>query len=332
MIETPPRPLHAGSNGRRIDVVIPTRDTKDLTVRCVKALFAAHLRHEASVHCTVVDNGSTDGTAEAISARWPAATVLRNDDNVGYGHACNQGAAGGSAPYVLILNSDAIARRGAVARLVDFLESHEECVLAGGCLVDPGTDRTQVGFTIRGYPTLANQIALMVGLERYWPRNAVSRRQLMLDFDFNRTQLVDAQPAGACLVCRRAAFVAEGGFDEAFHYWFEDVDLVRRMARRGRIAYVHDAVFDHVGAGTFKQWSRAEVVRTRYASLIRYFDKHHSGMSALCLRGTVAALSAVRAVFFSILDRPQAEAYGDVLRVALQRRHPTARNWNGLAG
>jgi GT2 family glycosyltransferase len=226
---------------------------------------------------------------------------------------------------VLFLNSDAIAREGAVARLVDFLESHEGCVLAGGCLVDAGTDRAQVGFTIRGYPTLANQIALMVGLERYWPRNPISRRQLMLDFDFNCTQLIDAQPAGACLVCRRSAFEAEGGFDEAFHYWFEDVDMVRRLAWRGRVVYVHDAVFDHVGGSTFEQWERSEIVKTRYASLIRYFEKHHSPGAVFCLRGVIALLAALRAVFFLGIDRRQATAYRAVLKLALLRRHEMGR-------
>jgi N-acetylglucosaminyl-diphospho-decaprenol L-rhamnosyltransferase len=174
---------------------------------------------------------------------------------------------------------------------------------------------------MRGFPTLAAQLALLVGLERYWPRNPLSRRQLMLDFDYERSQLVSAQPAGACLLCRRTTFESIGGFDEDFYYWFEDVDLVRRLTARGSIGYVHDAVFEHFGGGTFAQWSRADIVPTRYRSLLRYFDKHHSHTEFLALRAAVVTLALGRVVVFSIFDRTRARAYVETLRIAIKRSH-----------
>ena len=242
-----------------LDIVVVTRDTRNLTLRCAAAVLAP--RRGPLLHLIVVDNGSSDGTAEAILERWPEATVLRNETDVGYATACNQGARAGESDYILILNSDAFPRPGAVARLVSFLEAHPKHSAAAGLLVDVGTDRPQVGFAVRGFPTLATQIALLVGLERLWPRNPVSRRQTVPDFDYGATQDVAAQPAGACLACRRASFEAVGGFDEAFYYWFEDVDLLLRLQQRGPVAFVHDAVFDHVGGGTFSDWGRPQVVR-----------------------------------------------------------------------
>jgi N-acetylglucosaminyl-diphospho-decaprenol L-rhamnosyltransferase len=300
-----------------LDIVVVTRNTRNLTLRCAAAVLAPGARRRPLLHLIVVDNGSSDGTAEAILERWPEATVVRNEADVGYASACNQGARAGESDYILILNSDAFPRPGAVARLVSFLEAHPEHSAAAGLLVDVGTDRPQVGFAVRGFPTLATQIALLVGLERLWPTNPISRRQTVPDFDYGATQDVVAQPAGACLACRRASFEAVGGFDEAFYYWFEDVDLVLRLQQRGPVAFVHDAVFDHVGGGTFSGWGRPQVVRARYTSLLYFFAKHHSLGAQIGLRLVVGALAAARLLPLAVVTPARARAYRDVLRLAL---------------
>jgi N-acetylglucosaminyl-diphospho-decaprenol L-rhamnosyltransferase len=301
-----------------LDVVVPTRDTRNLTLRCLGAVVGSEAAGEGFLRCILVDNGSSDGTVEAVANRWPSVSVVRNDRNAGFGAACNRGARVGSSSLILFLNSDVFARPRAVERLVSFLDDQPASVAAGGRLVDVGTEHTQRGFVLRAFPHLSTQLALLIGLERFWPTNPISREQLMLDFDYGRTQEVDGQPAGACLICRRVDFEAVGGFDESFYYWFEDVDLVRRLRSRGRIGYVHDAVFDHVGAVTFSQWRRSEVVVTRYSSLLRYFAKHHSRSDQLALRGVVAALASLRAVPLAFVDRDRAEAYATVVRLALR--------------
>jgi N-acetylglucosaminyl-diphospho-decaprenol L-rhamnosyltransferase len=309
-------PRRLGGDAALLDVVIPTRDTRKLTLACLDALHAGGAG-EPALRCVVVDNGSRDGTAEAIAARHPGVTVLRREHDAGYGAACNAGARLGTAPYLLILNSDVSARPGALARLVAFLEASPRHVAAGGRLLDAGSERTQVGFTVRALPTLATQLALLCGLERLWPRNPISRRQLMLDFDYERSHDAE-QPAGACLLCRRAAFERLGGFDERFHYWFEDVDLVRRLWTLGRVAYVHDARFEHVGGASFARWPRAQVIVTRHASLLRYFAKHHPRWERAVLRGVVGALALLRAAAWLARDRARARAYAAVLAMAVR--------------
>jgi N-acetylglucosaminyl-diphospho-decaprenol L-rhamnosyltransferase len=297
-----------------VDVVVPTRDTRDITLRCVSSIVASS---DVLARCIVVDNMSRDHTVEAITERWPSVTVIRSARNLGFGTACNIGTRCGNAEFILILNSDVMARSGAIASLIHFLRSHPEHVVASGRLVYAGTDQPQVGFAMRRFPSLASQVALMLGLERYWPRNPVSRRALMLDFDFSCTQDVDAQPAGACLLCRRSAFEKVGGFDGQFFYWFEDVDLIRRMSRLGRIAYVHDAVFDHLGGATFGQWHRADVIASRYQGLLRYFAKHQPRHEVFTLRLVTALLAAIRAAPLLALDGRRARAYAAVARRAL---------------
>jgi N-acetylglucosaminyl-diphospho-decaprenol L-rhamnosyltransferase len=313
--------MHFVAEGSSVDVVVPTRDTCASTARCLEALLRTEPARSGLVKCVLVDNGSSDGTVEFVRSRWPSVDVLRNERNAGFGEACNQGAERGRGSLILFLNSDVFARPGAIERLVSFLGDHRVHVAAGGRLVDIGTEDTQRGFVLRAFPRVSTQVAQLIGLERFWPTNPISRRHLMLDFDYLQTQDVDAQPAGACLICRRSDFEAIEGFDENFYYWFEDVDLVRRLRARGRIAYVHDAVFEHVGGETFAQWRRPEVVVTRYSSLLWYFAKHHSRRDQLVLRAAVAALAAARAVPLLLVDRDRARAYASVLRLAMHAPH-----------
>jgi hypothetical protein len=308
----------ASRTDARVDVVVVTRDTRELTLRCLSAALAEAERSEADVRCVVVDNGSQDGTTEALAGLTGPITVVANPADVGYARACNLGAAAGDAALILFLNSDVFAEPGSLQRLVDFLAGEPGHVAAAGQLVDPGTHRPQVGFAVRGFPTLASQVALLLGLERFWPTNPVSRRQLMLDFDYGRTQTVEGQPAGACLLVRRADFDAIGGFDEQFHYWFEDVDFVLRLRQRGLIGYVHDAVFEHVGGATFSRWSRAEVIVTRYRSLLLFFAKHESRSGLATLRAVVAVLALVRWLGLALFSPARSRAYRTVLGLALR--------------
>jgi GT2 family glycosyltransferase len=297
-----------------VDVVIVTRDTREMTARCVRSALAEDGAHR--IRCFVVDNASTDGTAEELE-RIEGVTVIRNDHNAAYGRACNQGAERGDGEFVLILNSDIVVRPGSIARLVEFLESSPGHVAAGGRVVDPGTDRVQVGHAVRAFPRAGSQIAQMLGLERTWPSNPLSRRALGLDLDYERTQDVD-QPPGSCLAVRRADFDAVGGFDEGFFYWYEDVDLCRRLWDRGRIAYVHDAPFEHVGGATFASWASPQRVRSWYTGVFRYFAKHRPRWEQLLIRGLAGLLAALRAAAWAPRDRERAAALWDVARRSLR--------------
>lgn len=297
-----------------VDVVIVTRDTREMTLRCVRSALA-EAGDALDVRCIVVDNASSDGTAAAIEAEPGPVELIANDHNAAYGRACNQGADAGTGEYVLILNSDITVRPGAIGALIGFLEASPRHVACGGRVVDPGTDLVQVGHAVRAFPRLPSQVAQMLGLERHWPSNPLSRRALGLDLDYERTQDVD-QPPGSCIAIRRPDFEAVGGFDEGFFYWYEDVDLCRRLVGRGRIAYVHDAPFEHVGSATFAGWGSPQRVRSWYGGVFRYFAKHRPRHEQLAIRGVAGLLATARALVWLPRDRDQARALLDVARLA----------------
>jgi N-acetylglucosaminyl-diphospho-decaprenol L-rhamnosyltransferase len=277
-----------------LDVVIVTFDTREVTLDCLARLDRGR--------AIVVDNGSTDGTAEAVARRFPGAEVVRLQTGVGFAEACNRGAARGGAPLALFLNSDVLARPGALDRLVGALEARPDAVAAGGRLVDPGTDDTQAAYAPQRYPGLGTLLARVTGLERLLP--AGPDPALLAE----RATIACDQPAGACLLVRRPVFDAVGGFDERFWFWYEDVDLARRLNARGALLHVGEAVFEHLGGGTFAAWGRERGLRSRLLGIARYAEVHLPRWQRLVLGLALAASGAARALAFTALRRHELAA------------------------
>jgi N-acetylglucosaminyl-diphospho-decaprenol L-rhamnosyltransferase len=261
-----------------IDVVIVTADTREMTLACV-----ATLRSEPRLSITVVDNGSSDGTVEALRAQpGDLPRIVELDPPVGFAGACNRGAELGQAPFVLFLNSDILTLSGSIKGLLTALEHDPQAVVAGGRLVDPDDLATQPGYRPRRFPTLVSFAMILTGVEARWPTNPISRRYHGLDLDDEITQPV-SQPAAAALMVRRASFDAVGGFDERFWFWFEDSDLLRRLSEEGRILWVPSAPFRHAGGASFSRWGRVQQIRSRYQGMLQYGAAHFGAAERILL-------------------------------------------------
>lgn len=114
----------ASSGAPVLSVVVLSWNTQALTLACLRALFAESPKHAREV--IVVDNGSHDGSADAIAAAFPQVRLLRNPDNRLYAQGNNQGAAMARGAFVCTLNSDTEVRPGALDQLVDWLQAHPE--------------------------------------------------------------------------------------------------------------------------------------------------------------------------------------------------------------
>jgi hypothetical protein len=294
-------------DARDVDIVIVTFDTREVTLSCL-----ARLTGPTHPRAIVVDNGSTDGTAEAIADAYPDATVVRLETGVGFAEACNRGAAVGDGELVLFLNSDVLARPGALDLLVGELRARPDAVAAGGRLVDPGTDDTQPAYAPQRYPGLGALLARVTGLEalmRGGPDPALLSERGTITCD---------QPAGACFLVRRAVFDAVGRFDDHFWFWYEDVDLARRLSARGPLLHVGGAVFEHLGGGTFAAWGRERGLRSRLHGIVRYAAVHLPRPQQVALGLALALSGGSRAVAFRMLGRRElATAWADGGRAGL---------------
>ena len=177
-------------------------------------------------------------------------------------------------------------------------------VAAAGQLVDPTDGTTQDVYLPQAFPGPLTLAAALVGR---------SRRRVELAGD--EIVRVD-QPPGACLLVRRDAFEAVGRWDEAFEFWFEDVDLARRLQAVGDVLYVPKAVFPHIGAASARRLSRAEVVARSYRGALLYAERH-LGLGGRAITAPAFALASAGRLL-TTRDREGRRVYGGVLRDALR--------------
>ena len=294
-----------------IDVVIVTRDTRQLVLECLD-----HLGTDGIAHAVVVDNGSGDGTAGAVRTAHPTVEVVELDRPTGFAAANNIGWRRGSAPLVLFLNSDVFAVEGSISLLAEALRSRPQANTAAGRLVDMDGISTQRRYGPRRFMALDWFVADLTGLNRAWPGNPVNRRYVE-PVDGAHVREV-GHVAGACMLVRREALEGVGGFDEQFWFWYEDVDLGRRLSRLGSALYVPRATFRHVGGASFGRWPRPATIRSRFHGILRYGNAHLSRRERVGLALTVIAVATPRMIVYSAIRPAEARAYRDVIGAAMR--------------
>ena len=168
---------------------------------------------------TVVDNASTDGTAEHVRDRWPTVQVIESGGNLGFAKANNIGIRTTSSDYVLLMNPDTVAPPGAIQTLVRGLASHPDAAIAGARLLSE-----------RGFPELSwgvpitpwNELKTMI-FSRLYLRKI---RRIVRKMDrLSRQAREVGWVSGACMVIRRPDLDAVGLLDERYFMYNEDVDL-----------------------------------------------------------------------------------------------------------
>jgi N-acetylglucosaminyl-diphospho-decaprenol L-rhamnosyltransferase len=279
-----------------VSIIIVSYNTREPLEHCLSSIT----RSDPAVETIVVDNGSTDGSAELVRTRFPGVRLVAGEGNLGFAGGCNTGANASSGNYLLFLNSDCRVMPGSVEGLTLALDQNPRAGAVAGRLVDPAGE-TQEGFNIRMLPTTWSIAADLLLLHRWLPSNRLSAGYRMAGFDHTDSVEVE-QPAGACLMIRRELFAALGGFDEAFHpAWFEDVDLCRRLKDNGdKIFFVPSALFEHLGGATMRRLDFRRFTRMYYRNQSVYLKKHFGFWTGHFLREMTVAGMLLRSLLVLI--------------------------------
>ena len=229
-----------------VQVVIVNWNSGRQLAECLESFAAVASDRVATTRITVVDNASTDGSCGGLPSSLPL-TVIRNRENRGFAAACNQGAAGSDADFLLFLNPDTQLSPGALERPVQFLQSDANGTvgIVGIQLLD--ADGHVARNTAR-MPTPWSMLGNTLGVDRLMP--SLFPPHFVSEWAHDETRAVD-QVMGAFMFVRRSLFEALGGFDERFFVYFEDLDFARRARTRGfSSVYLATAQAFHRGQGT----------------------------------------------------------------------------------
>ena len=222
----------------------------------------------------VVDNASIDGSAALVDEFAPDVRLVRNNTNVGFARAVNQGIAASRAPLVLIMNPDCRLVAGAVTALRAVLDAHPDCAIVGPRILNP--DGSLQG-SARGDPDmLTGLFGRTTILRRLVPFLGVARRNVVAEDAIrsgHESVIVDWL-SGACMLARRGALNTVHGFDGRFFLYWEDADLCRRLRARGlHVRYVPGATAIH-RVGQSSRTARAFAIRAFHKSAYLYYATH----------------------------------------------------------
>jgi N-acetylglucosaminyl-diphospho-decaprenol L-rhamnosyltransferase len=241
------------------------------------------------VHLVLVDNGSADDRPERVAAAH-GGDVIRAGENLGYGRAANRGAAGGTEPWLVVVNPDIVWEPGSLDELLAAAERHPDAGALGPVLLN--TDGT-VYPSARALPSLTHGLGHAL-FARLWPGNPWTRAYQRRQESADAVEREAGWLSGACLLLRREAFEAVGGFDPGYFMFFEDVDLGERLGRAGwRNVYVPTARVTHVG-GTSWRDRPARMISAHHASARRYLHRRYHRWFQWPLRVAISVGLALR--------------------------------------
>lgn len=214
-------------------IVIPVFNRAELTEQCLVAL--AQVTEGVTFEVIIVDNASTDGTRELCAKLGGDVQVIRNEENLGFAKACNQGARAARGRHVVFLNNDTVPLRGWLRPLLAELDADPQVAIVGAKLLFPDDTIQHAGVVFsRDFPL---------------PYHAFYRVPGTLPAVNHRRELQCV--TGACMAVRREVFATLGGFDEGYVNGFEDVDFcLRARARGGRVVYQPASTLYHLESQT----------------------------------------------------------------------------------
>ncbi len=291
---------NASSNAPELTVCIVSWNTRQLLSDCLESVFADPRSNRWEV--IVVDNASSDGSAEMVAERYPRAGLIASPKNLGFARANNLAMGRAAGACFLLLNSDTRVHPGALGGVVDFMNTQDDMGAAGPMLLnDDGSVQPSCGSS----PTLRSEAVRKLLLHRLLPS---FKRSL----EAHREQQTVDWITGACLFVKRDVVTRVGPLDPEIFMFYEDIEWCLRIRRAGwRIGYHPGYQVVHLGGQSTRRNLEAMLV-TSQRSLYYLFQRHFAAGALQTLRGLTVVEMVLRSIIWTamVLVRPRSREEG----------------------
>ena len=253
-----------------VSIVIVSWNTCEITRKCLLSVYKETDR--VSFEVVLVDNGSTDGSAQMVRDEFPEVILIGNEENRGFAAANNQGIKRARGKYLLLLNSDTVVLDHAVERVFHFMEAHSKIAVTG-CRVlnEDGTLRS----TRFMFPSVLNLLLQALYLNKIFRGNRFFGRERML-WDKGTEQMDVDVVAGCFMMVRTEATDRLGMLDEEYFVYGEETDWCYRFKRAGwRVVFYPDAEIIHLG-GRSSRMTPGPMLLQLWGSLLLFFRKRRT--------------------------------------------------------
>ena len=256
-----------------LSILLVNWNTREMTLECLRSVFS-ETRH-TSFEVIVVDNASSDGSAQAIAAEFPEVILMAETINHGFGRATNLQALKARGEKLLLLNTDTVVLEGAIDALMDFSRRHPEAKIWGGRTLFG--DRTLNPTSCWTRSTPWNQLTEALCLCALFPKSRWLNPRTMPGWARNDEREVDIV-TGCLLLIGRDLWGRLGGFNPRYFMYGEEVDLCLRARRFGaRPAITPEATIIHYGGGSTIN-SSEKICRSAAAQIQLALDHFPAGL------------------------------------------------------
>lgn len=208
-----------------LSVIILNYNTKDLLRDCLKSVIS-----DKRIEIIVVDNASTDGSAEMVKKEFPQVKLIVSKKNLGFAAGNNLGIPQAKGRYVLFLNPDTIVMPNTFKEMIKFMDKHPK-VSAATCRIELPSGKLDQACH-RGFPTPWNAFCHFFGLEKIFPKSRLFAGYSLSYLPLDKIHEIDSG-VGAFLMVRRKAGEEINWWDEDYYWYGEDLDFCYRLKQKG---------------------------------------------------------------------------------------------------
>ena len=277
------------------DIVIVNWNSGDYLNQCINSIF---VKENISLIGTiiVIDNNSFDSSLNKILSN-DKIRIIKNNKNLGFARACNQGFRACTSKYVLLLNPDAQLKKNTLSDCDNFLELHSEIDILGCQLLN---EFGSITASCSRFPSPKGFLIDAIGLSKLFP-GYFKPGILMTDWNHKESRFVD-QLMGAFMFMRRSIFEKVGYFDERFFVYFEEVDFSIRLKYLGGKSYFNSYInATHIGEGTTKSVKAYRLFLSLQSRML-YAKKHFTRMGILMTWITTFLIEPLSRIIFLFLQ------------------------------
>jgi GT2 family glycosyltransferase len=249
----------------KLSIIIVHYNTTDLLRNCLKSIYRQDYNFEYEV--VVVDNASE--SLCGIEENFSQAQIIRNNINLGFARANNQGLKNARGKYILFLNPDTEVNKDSLEEMLKFMENNPDVGLVGPKLLYPDG---LLQLSCRKFHSVRSILLRRIPLIRPLFSPKILDEHLMSDWGHDSVRQVDWLLA-ACMMVPRKIIEEINGFDECYRLYFEDVDLCYRIKQHGLkiIYYPRAVVIHHHRRESAEKFSKKTIWHIQ--SAIRFFNK-----------------------------------------------------------
>ena len=220
-----------------LSIIILNYNAKKFVIDCIRSIENSR-RNGYFWEVIVVDNGSTDGSQDAIrklienknlpSAEPSSLVLLENKKNLGFSKGNNVAIPKSRGRYLLFLNPDTVVDPKTLSYMLSFMDKHKDVGASTCKLMLPNGDLDEAAH--RGFPTPWNAFCHFFGIERLFPSSRLFSGYTLGYLSKNAVHEIDSL-SGAFMIVRREAGKQVGWWDEDYFWYGEDIDFCYRLKK-----------------------------------------------------------------------------------------------------